>query len=281
MGVPRGAGTRCEVAVADVERGVTVRLHEAVDPHVAGEPFGGSLRRRLLGLSVHGRSSRSGVVVRTARARSPPTLRRSSDAGAEKGRSGVQIPLMERSDWFLTARERGNSTTAIDRRHGGDAWTSNNLATPLIHGHEYFARLCDELQRTSAGDRVYFTDWRGSPDARLDGPGSELTDILVGLAERGVEVKGLLWRSHPDVTRFSEEENRTLAKAVNEAGGELLLDERVRRAGSHHQKLFVILHPNAPETDVAFVGGIDLCHGRNDGEHHHGDPQAIVIDKRY
>jgi phosphatidylserine/phosphatidylglycerophosphate/cardiolipin synthase-like enzyme len=188
---------------------------------------------------------------------------------------------MERSDWFLTARERGNSTTAIDRRHGGDAWTSNNLATPLIHGHEYFARLCDELQRTSAGDRVYFTDWRGDPDERLDGPGSEVTDILVGLAERGVEVKGLLWRSHPDVTRFSEEENRTLAKAVNEAGGELLLDERVRRAGSHHQKLFVILHPNAPETDVAFVGGIDLCHGRNDGEHHHGDPQAIVIDKRY
>src|SRR5436305_171546 len=189
---------------------------------------------------------------------------------------------MDRSDWFLNASERGNSASSIDRRHpGGEAWTANNLVTPLIHGREYFARLRLVLEQTKAGDRVLFTDWRGDPDERLDGPGSEVVDLLVSLARRGVEVKGLVWRSHPDVTRFSEEENRTVAKDVNEAGGSVLLDERVRRAGSHHQKLFVVLHPSAPEQDVAFVGGIDLCHGRNDDEHHHGDPQAIEIDKRY
>ena len=33
--------------------------------------------------------------------------------------------------------------------------------------------------------------------------------------------------------------------------------------------------------DVAFVGGIDLCHGRGDDERHHGDPQAIKLDPRY
>jgi phosphatidylserine/phosphatidylglycerophosphate/cardiolipin synthase-like enzyme len=32
---------------------------------------------------------------------------------------------------------------------------------------------------------------------------------------------------------------------------------------------------------VAFVGGIDLCHGRNDDERHLGDPQAIDIDPRF
>jgi len=32
---------------------------------------------------------------------------------------------------------------------------------------------------------------------------------------------------------------------------------------------------------VAFVGGIDLCHGRNDDEHHRGDPQAIELDERF
>jgi phosphatidylserine/phosphatidylglycerophosphate/cardiolipin synthase-like enzyme len=32
---------------------------------------------------------------------------------------------------------------------------------------------------------------------------------------------------------------------------------------------------------VAFVGGIDLCHGRNDDEDHLGDPQAIALDRRY
>ena len=152
---------------------------------------------------------------------------------------------------------------------------------PLIHGRDYFARLRQVLEQTNAGDRVLFTDWRGDPDERLDGPGSEVVDLLVAVARRGVEVKGLVWRSHPDRTRFSEEENRTLAKDVNEAGGEVLLDERVRRAGSHHQKLVVVLHPNDPTNDVAFVGGIDLCHGRNDDERHLGDPQAIEIDPRY
>ena len=43
----------------------------------------------------------------------------------------------------------------------------------------------------------------------------------------------------------------------------------------------MIHRPNAPEADVAFVGGIDLCHGRNDDEQHFGDPQAIELDERY
>src|SRR5215207_7918991 len=72
-----------------------------------------------------------------------------------------------------------------------------------------------------------------------------------------------------------------LVETVNEGGGEVLLDERVRRDGSHHQKLFVIRHPDAPDRDVAFVGGIDLCHGRRDDERHEGDEQAIDLDPRY
>ena len=61
----------------------------------------------------------------------------------------------------------------------------------------------------------------------------------------------------------------------------MLLDERVRRDGSHHQKLFVARHPDATDLDVAFVGGIDLCHGRRDDERHGGDEQAIDLDPRY
>jgi phosphatidylserine/phosphatidylglycerophosphate/cardiolipin synthase-like enzyme len=68
---------------------------------------------------------------------------------------------------------------------------------------------------------------------------------------------------------------------VNEAGGEVLMDERVRRAGCHHQKLVLLQHLGHEDEDVAFVGGIDLCHGRADDEHHHGDPQAIALDRRY
>jgi phosphatidylserine/phosphatidylglycerophosphate/cardiolipin synthase-like enzyme len=68
---------------------------------------------------------------------------------------------------------------------------------------------------------------------------------------------------------------------VTEAGGEALLDERVRRGGSHHQKMFLVRHPTHIDRDVAFVGGIDLSHGRRDDARHRGDDQVIKLDPRY
>ena len=61
----------------------------------------------------------------------------------------------------------------------------------------------------------------------------------------------------------------------------MLLDQRVRFGGSHHQKLVVIRHPGAPERDVAFAGGIDLCHSRRDDASHRGDRQAVQMAKQY
>ncbi len=182
--------------------------------------------------------------------------------------------------WFLTSQERGNPATSIDARHQ-DPWTAGNLCRVLVHGRSYFARLHDELRGTGTGDSVYFTDWRGDGDERLAGAGSEVGKVLAAAARRGVAVRGLLWRSHPDAAKFSEQENLQLADEVNDAGGTVFVDERVRRGGSHHQKLFVIRHGAHPADDVAFVGGIDVSHGRHDDEHHRGDPQAIAIDHRY
>ena len=188
---------------------------------------------------------------------------------------------MKHTDWFLTVEERGNPATSVDRLHPEVAWTDGNLVTPLIHGGRYFRRLHEVLRQTSIGDLVLFTDWRGDPDERLAGPGTEVVTVLSGLAERGVQVRGLIWRSHPDQARFSEQENLQFAAIINAAGGEVFLDERIRRAGSHHQKLFLVQHPSDHDNDVAFVGGIDLCHGRNDDETHHGDSQVIKMDDRY
>jgi len=179
-------------------------------------------------------------------------------------------------DWFLSAEERGNAATKLD---AGPAWSDGSSAIPHVHGAEYFRRLAAELRTTGAGDRVVLLDWRGDADERLDGPGSEIGRLLADAVRRGVDVRGLVWRSHPDEEKFSEEENARLAEVVNDAGGEILLDERVRRFGSHHQKLVLIRR--ADGEDVAFVGGIDLCHGRNDDEKHQGDPQAIAMDARY
>lgn len=192
----------------------------------------------------------------------------------------TEVGDVELSTWFLTAEERGNAATAIDRRHPAP-WTEGNLCRPLVHGRRYFARLYEELAALQPGDTVCFTDWRGDPDERLAGPGSEAAALLRLLAARGVVVRGLVWRSHPHQARFSEKENLHFAHDVNQAGGEVFADERVRRGGSHHQKLFVIRHPSRGDEDVAFVGGIDMAHGRNDDADHRGDPQAIAIDRRY
>lgn len=182
-------------------------------------------------------------------------------------------------DWFLTTSERGNAFTTIDRRRpDGSAWSTGNRVEALVHGATYFRRLLDTIRQLGVGDQLYFTDWRGDPDQRLsDDPDSEVGVVLAAAAGRGVMVRGLLWRSHLDRLGFSAKENRQLGQMVNAAGGEVLLDQRVRLGGSHHQKLVVIRHAGSPENDVAFVGGIDLCHSRRDDADHQGDRQRQAM----
>jgi phosphatidylserine/phosphatidylglycerophosphate/cardiolipin synthase-like enzyme len=185
--------------------------------------------------------------------------------------------------WFLMASERNNDFSLLDRRRSDRlAWSSGNHVETLVHGAVYFRRLLEAIRELGEGDRLYFTDWRGDPDQRLtDDPDSEIGAVLAAAAGRGVSVKGLLWRSHMDRLGFSAKENRHLGQVVNSAGGEVLLDQRVRLGGSHHQKLIVIRHAERTERDVAFVGGIDLCHSRRDDADHHGDRQHQTMAAVY
>jgi phosphatidylserine/phosphatidylglycerophosphate/cardiolipin synthase-like enzyme len=185
--------------------------------------------------------------------------------------------------WFLTSSDRGNDASGLDRRRpDGLAWSTGNRVETLVHGAVYFGRLLEAIRELGAGDQLYFTDWRGDPDQLLsDDPDSEIGAVLAAAARRGVIVKGLLWRSHLDKLGFSAEENRHLGEELNSAGGEVLLDQRVRLGGSHHQKLVVIRHAERGERDVAFVGGIDLCHSRRDDADHHGDRQRQAMAPTY
>jgi phosphatidylserine/phosphatidylglycerophosphate/cardiolipin synthase-like enzyme len=178
-------------------------------------------------------------------------------------------------DWLLAPDERGNPATSLP------AWCDGSLAEPLVHGSAYFARLVDEVEALVEGDHLFFTDWRGDPDQRMRDDGPTVVDLFSRAAARGVVVKGLIWRSHLDRLQYSEEENRHLGDDIEAAGGEVLLDQRVRRGGSHHQKLVVLRHPGRPDRDVAFAGGIDLCHSRRDDQRHLGDPQAVRMSRRY
>jgi phosphatidylserine/phosphatidylglycerophosphate/cardiolipin synthase-like enzyme len=184
--------------------------------------------------------------------------------------------------WFLSASDRGNPATELDDGRPAEvAWSLGNAARHVIHGAHYFRRLYEELNAVGRGDRVAFTDWRGDADELLIPGGPTIAELLCERAREGVEVRGLVWRSHSDIVSFSARENANLGKQLNEAGAEVLLDQRVRRFGSHHQKLFIIRHRDEPERDVAFVGGIDLCHSRRDDDRHRGDPQQQPMDKRY
>jgi phosphatidylserine/phosphatidylglycerophosphate/cardiolipin synthase-like enzyme len=191
----------------------------------------------------------------------------------------VEVPVwwyaagVELASWFLTAEERGNPATGLDRRHaGGVAWSTGNLVRPLVHGATYFAELAAAVRAMGEGDLLMFTDWRGDPDQRVDGDAT-VAELFAAAAGRGVLVHGLVWRSHLDRFQFSARENRHLGEDIEAAGGCCLLDMRVRAGGSHHQKFVVLRHPGRPERDLAFLGGIDLCHSRRDDAEHGGDPQ--------
>ncbi len=188
---------------------------------------------------------------------------------------GYSRRVSELADWFLTAEERGNPASAIA------SWCAGSRAEPLIHGATYFDQLVNEVEALGDGDYVFFTDWRGDPDQKMREDGPTVRELLCEAAGRGVVVKGLVWRSHLDKFAYSEEENQHLGEAIERAGGEVLLDQRVRFGGSHHQKLVVIRHRDQPERDVAFAGGIDLCHSRRDDAEHHGDRQAQQMSKEY
>ncbi|MFI6910203.1 phospholipase D family protein [Nonomuraea sp. NPDC050394] len=182
---------------------------------------------------------------------------------------------MRLDDWFLTEDERGNPGTKLE------AWTRGNLVRPLIHGATYFAELRDRLADLGRDDLLLFADWRGDPDERLAKDGPAVASAMAAAAQRGALVRGLIWRSHLDFLRFSAEENRHLGERIEAAGGQCLLDTRVRHGGSHHQKFVILRHDRDTRRDVAFVGGIDLCHSRRDDVTHQGDPQAAPMPGAY
>lgn len=185
-------------------------------------------------------------------------------------------------DWFLSRADRDNPATVIDdHADPGTAWSTGNLVRPLVHGRAYFRELLTAVRRLERDDLLLFTDWRGDADERLAGPGTEVARVFADAARRGVIVKGLVWRSHSNLLQLSEPENREFAELLSAAGAELLLDNRVRPGGCHHQKFVVLRHSSRPADDVAYLGGIDLCHGRNDDERHAGDPQAVPMARDY
>jgi phosphatidylserine/phosphatidylglycerophosphate/cardiolipin synthase-like enzyme len=179
------------------------------------------------------------------------------------------------ANWFLSLAERGNRATDIR------AWTTGNSVEPLVDGAAYFGRLYQELCVARRGDQIYLADFRGDTEELLAGPDTAVGDVLADCARAGVVIFGLIWRSHPNWLEGSGGKNAELTRDIDEAGGDVLLDSRTRRAGSHHQKFVIVRHPDRSAEDIAFVGGIDLGRSRHDDTSHGGDAQAIDFPAAY
>ena len=186
-------------------------------------------------------------------------------------------------DLFLQPAERDNPDTVIDEHHPeGVAWSEGNRVRMIAHGGPYMAELHERVEALGEGDLLYFVDWRGDPDQRLtDDPASTVSATFAAAARRGADVRGLLWRSHWNKLGFHSEKSRLLGIEIDEAGGQCLRDMRVRTGGSHHQKFVVLRHRDDPARDVAFLGGIDLCHSRRDDIAHEGDLQVIAMPQAF
>ena len=186
-------------------------------------------------------------------------------------------------DLFLLPVERENPHTRVDAHHpDGVAWSLGNHVRPIVHGRPYFAELHERVGAMGEGDLLVFVDWRGDPDQRLtDDPGSTVSATFTAAARRGVDVRGLLWRSHWNRLGFHSEKSRLLGVEIDEAGGQCLRDMRVRTGGAHHQKFVVLRHRDDPGRDIAYVGGIDLCHSRRDGIDHEGDHQTVAMPQAF
>jgi phosphatidylserine/phosphatidylglycerophosphate/cardiolipin synthase-like enzyme len=97
------------------------------------------------------------------------------------------------SDWFPPEGER-----ALGRRE--------TSCPPHVHGADYFARHLEVVEAARAGDRIFFTDWRGDSDERLADAGPTIGELLCEASRRGVHVRSLLWRSHSDKMRLNAQE---------------------------------------------------------------------------
>lgn len=140
-------------------------------------------------------------------------------------------------------------------RFGGRAEVRDgNRLEVLIDGEEALPAI--EKAIRNARSHVHIANWHASPDFRLtrepDAP--TLRDLLASTAQRGVDVRLLLWAG-PPVPVFQP--SRGLVKAglkkfTANSGVRCVLDSRERTMHCHHEKLVVI------DDTVAFVGGVDF-----------------------
>jgi phospholipase D1/2 len=158
----------------------------------------------------------------------------------------------------------------------------NNDVMPLTSGKKYFAELIAEIDK--AQDEIYIAGWQVSWDGLL-APGVRLFDLLLKAAKRpNVKIYVMPWDDLPPV-QTHDDQTKVVLESINSIVGstkvivELAAGHADKSAGffSHHQKQVII------DRKVAFLGGIDIAHGRYDDDHYnlHANADGREVLNRY
>ncbi|MDP8909205.1 MAG: phospholipase D-like domain-containing protein [Chloroflexota bacterium] len=115
--------------------------------------------------------------------------------------------------------------------------------------------------------------WRFSPEQRLRPTSRGIQDLAIDLHARGVSFRALIYGSFAStlpfriaIPAFPSKDNFDFRAALAAAGVNAVLDARVGRFGSHHQKCAVV--QSAAQGPSAYAGGIDICLDRWDNAAH-------------
>jgi phospholipase D1/2 len=173
---------------------------------------------------------------------------------------------------FKTAIENNGSQSRYPRPNDSFApIRSKNDAKLYICAEEYWDDLYEKLIK--AENEVFITDWWMTPEIYLKRPVNldnddmekyRLDNILGELARNGVKVYVLLWKEVEIAGLYNNSEHTKEMLERQSSNIRVLRHPRTLISfWSHHEKIFVI------DQKRAFVGGIDLCMGRFDNEHHH------------
>ena len=142
----------------------------------------------------------------------------------------------------------------------------NNIAQWFVDGSSTFSAMLKDLRRASSF--IYLTDWAITPLFHLWRTGklensTRLRDVLLAAAQRGVQVRIMLWDSADKTPGGLDNHDIEAERSFERAHKNI----RVSRNSfatywSHHQKTLVV------DGKVAFLGGLDIATGRWDTPRH-------------
>ncbi|KAF1317550.1 Phospholipase d gamma 2, partial [Globisporangium splendens] len=191
---------------------------------------------------------------------------------------GLQQPLLEASDWFLTESELTKSRNGVPRRDL-QVFSEGNAVSLFTATNKFFSSVyCDMESLNDSAWQVFVAGWSVDnvpfrPKQR-SWQNTTFQELFGRIMERGIKVRALIWTNMLErgqnvkiqawMNSFRPKHHN---ERSNQSAGLMLFDNRLPyHTSSHHQKSLVLSHPN--RSTIAYVGGIDMTNDRWDTRFH-------------